>query len=143
MFNVKLCITIMHPSLQVSKPVPEIHAFASLCNSLVDQSFKDEERQVKFSSLDSLKAHTIGVFGYKEDVWKILRDHGELHFNVSQTFNQHNQDLQCYPYKLYAMLSLLTLRNDILTNFTFTGMTPVIPRAVSHCTVAISEGSSL
>lgn len=62
--------------MQVSKPVPEIEAYAGLCNSLVADSFKDEERQVSFSRLDTVKARTVGIFGYKEDVWQVLRDHG-------------------------------------------------------------------
>jgi hypothetical protein len=62
--------------LQVSKPVPGMEAFSNLCNSLVPDSYNDEEREVRFSRLDKLKAHTVGVFGYREDVWQVLKEHG-------------------------------------------------------------------
>jgi hypothetical protein len=50
--------------------------FANLCNSLVAGSFNDKEREVSYSRLDTLKARTVGVFGYKEDVWQVLQDNG-------------------------------------------------------------------
>ena len=61
---------------QVSKPVPNVATFEALCNELAAGSFDDKERDVSFAKLDKVHARTVGLFGYQEDVWKVLRDHG-------------------------------------------------------------------
>lgn len=84
--------------LQVSKPVPNIGTFEALCNTLVADSFS--ERDVSFAQLESIKAQTVGLFGYNEDVWKVMHEHGILPLPQSS---------DCIPaYFLYDMPSNIT-----------------------------------
>lgn len=60
----------------MSKPVPNIATFEALCNKLVGGSFDERRRDVNFKRLDEVRAQAVGLFGYNEDVWKVLWEHG-------------------------------------------------------------------
>lgn len=64
--------------MQAMKPVPSIKAFSELCNRIQFASFKSDPRDVSFTRLDSTKVKVVGLFGYNEDIWKILHSKGML-----------------------------------------------------------------
>jgi hypothetical protein len=56
--------------------VPDLASFADLCNCLSPGSFDSDEREVSFSTLNAIMTKSIGLFGYDEDVWRVLYNAG-------------------------------------------------------------------
>lgn len=75
--------------LQVSKPVPNVATFEALCNKLAAGSFNEREREVNFQRLDDVTAQAVGLFGYNEDVWKVLHDHGANFSDATVLYSIH------------------------------------------------------
>jgi hypothetical protein len=64
--------------MQATTPVPSIKAFSDLCNLIEFGSFKSNPRDVSFARLDNVRVRVVGLFGYNEDIWKLLQSQGML-----------------------------------------------------------------